>query len=519
MFRINVPYSEKDKASKLGAKWIGEKSSWFVPDDVDLEFFLRWIDKKDLEIAHKIISQQQPEKGIKLSNLLTKVKLSIEEELKGFYWLNAEIANIQKKGETLYLQLTENDSKGNQICNNRAVIWPNNLNWIEEKFNLETGQNLQKGINVLLKVKLTYDIKYQLSIVVLDIDPKFTLGGIESKIKSIRDKITALNLYDKNKKFNDPEFYKKIAVISPEDAAGLGDFRSDADKLEKFNICSFKYYTATFQGSNANKSISTAIKKASFDNLKENFDIVVIIRGGGAKTDLHFLNEFDIAKSLCDCPIPVFTGIGHERDSVFLDEISFLSFDTPSKVINYVANKNINFANKIKDDLLQIKILKENSVTNFRNKLDSNYDQIKSTSLNVVLKNKENINNNLNKVNEMILIKKSNFKMKIEELYSNFKTKSSNCIKKYDSDLNLMDNNFKNNRNVSISNYNSSLSILVANISMLSPLNSLKNGFAIIKNKNGEIITSIEKINKEEKIIIMMNDGEKEIKIGESNGV
>lgn len=314
MFFLNVDYNEKDIVKGLGAKFDGNSKKWYVPDTIDLEPFKQWIPLEKMDEAEILIKMQQPDQGIKLSSLLVKIKRAIEENVSGSYWLNAEIANAQLHNGNLYLQLAEVDKNGKEVCTSRAIIWRDSLSVIENKFKKNTGTGLIKGLKVLLKVQVTYNIKHQMSLVVLDVDPNFTLGGMEAKIKKIRDQAIALGLYEKNKSFVMPDYFKRVAVVSPNEAAGLGDFRADADLLEKYGICNFTYYTATFQGDNTAKSVSSAIKKASFDSIQNKYDAIVVIRGGGAKTDLHFLNEFDIAKQVAESKVPVLVGVGHERD-------------------------------------------------------------------------------------------------------------------------------------------------------------------------------------------------------------
>ena len=515
MFYLEVPYSEKDKANKLGANWDGVKKKWGVPPEIDLEFFVKWIPLDKLEEARKIIDQQKPEKGIKLSNLLMTVKNAIDEKMENIYWVHAEIANLDERPSILYLQLAELDSNGKQICTSRACVLKNNLDWIKSKFHTETGQNFQKGLKVLLKVKVEYSIKYQLSLTIVDIDPTFTLGGIEAKIKKLRDQVVALNLYDKNKKLKNSEYYKKIAVVSPLDAAGLGDFKSDADGIEKNNICSFIYYTGTFQGDKTNKTVSEAIKKASFDSLKEEYDAIVVIRGGGAKTDLHFLNEFDILKACAEASIPVFVGIGHERDHVLLDEVANKSFDTPSKVIAYILNNNIEFSKNINKSYERIVVLRDKIFKQYQTEILALSESVNKSSGMELLRFKNEINTIYNKTNELAFTKKSNFKMQMEEAYSTFTMKAFTLLKRTQSDFELAYNTIENNKKNVLYNFKTDINGLISEISIKSPLNALNNGYAIIKNSKGDVLTTIEKLEENKEFIIMMQDAEKTIKLGE----
>ncbi len=168
-------------------------------------------------------------------------------------------------------------------------------------------------------------------------DPSYTLGDLAAKLARIREKLQQTGLYGRNKQFPAPVEFVRVAVISPETSAGLGDFRREADRLQTAILCEFHLFPATFQGVEALSSIQTAIFEALAVHKQKPFDVLAIIRGGGSVTDLAWLNDMDLAKLLCQSPVPVFTGIGHERDNTILDEIAHTRFDTPSKVALHIS--------------------------------------------------------------------------------------------------------------------------------------------------------------------------------------
>ena len=154
MFILDVPYSEKDRASGLGASWKGDIKKWVVPDGVDLEPFFEWVPLNKLEEAKIIVESQKPEKGLKLSSLIRKVKRAVEDEVSGHYWVNAEIADLQYHKGSMYIQLAEIDERGKEICKNRAIVWSKNVEYINNRFKSETGNDLMKGLKVLVKVNV-----------------------------------------------------------------------------------------------------------------------------------------------------------------------------------------------------------------------------------------------------------------------------------------------------------------------------------------------------------------------------
>jgi len=534
MFILDVPYSEKDRASGLGASWKGDIKKWVVPDGVDLEPFLEWVPLNKLEEAKIIVESQKPEKGLKLSSLIRKVKRAVEDEVSGHYWVNAEIADLQYHKGSMYIQLAEIDERGKEICKNRAIVWSKNVEYINNRFKSETGNDLMKGLKVLVKVKVTYDLRFQLSLTIEDVDPTFTLGGIEAKIKKIRDRVIALGLYDKNKKHTAPYFFRNIAVVSPNEAAGLGDFKADADMLEQHKICKFTYYTAVFQGDSTAKTVSQALKEASFEAEKKRFDAIVLIRGGGAKTDLHFLNEFDIAKQVAEAKVPVFVGVGHERDKILVDEIAFRSFDTPSKVIGYISSNNVAIYKRFEKSIIEINHSSNRIQEHIKKSLKSSEELINANSKNLLLNVKSRLQTNIKEIKESALKTRSNYKIRLEDLDSNIKISANKTKANYKMNLEDKINNIKINANkntkdlqtkiqmnynaifneskILLSDYKWKLDNVSSEIDKVSPLNALDNGFAIIKSSKGEIIKSLEDLNKEKTFTVWLKDGEKEFK-------
>lgn len=196
---------------------------------------------------------------------------------------------------------------------------------------------LGPGIKLLVRAKPTFHEVYGLSLVIDAIDPDYTLGDLEARKKEIRARLQREGVFDRNKQLQRPWDYRQVLVLAPQSAAGLGDFRAESDRLERLAICGFTYLAARFQGEGAPAEMLTALAtglerwQATRSGLP---DALVIIRGGGPANDLAWLNDYRLARWICECPVPVLTGIGHERDSTVLDEVCHQCFDTPSKVIH-----------------------------------------------------------------------------------------------------------------------------------------------------------------------------------------
>jgi exodeoxyribonuclease VII large subunit len=221
-----------------------------------------------------------------------------------------------------------------------VTVWADTAQRIVPEFERATGVVLGAGIKLLVRARPQFHALYGLSLSVDAIDPAFTLGDLEAKKRDIRLRLQQEGLFDANRRLPPPWDFNHVLVVAPEGAAGLGDFRAEAQRLAHHGLCQFSYAHARFQGEGAPDDIRHALlaalhahHAAAQAGTALPLDAVVLIRGGGAVNDLAWLNDLALARTLCELPLPVFTGIGHERDRTVLDEVAQLAFDTPSKVV------------------------------------------------------------------------------------------------------------------------------------------------------------------------------------------
>ncbi|MFP6818606.1 exodeoxyribonuclease VII large subunit, partial [Acinetobacter sp.] len=215
------------------------------------------------------------------------------------------------------------------------------------------------------------------------IDSSYTLGDIARRYQQILERLTSEGLLNKNKLLPAPFDIQNVLVIAPENAAGLGDFKKDADALDQAGVCHFVYHTATFQGNTAATSISEALANALRQwakDLSTPPDLIVIIRGGGAVNDLAYLNDYNLAALLCKRSVPIWVGIGHEKDRTILDEVANRSFDTPSKVIGGIRNLIVERTQDVLDSLHKIKLLSQHQITAYQSQNDQYIKVIKTLS-------------------------------------------------------------------------------------------------------------------------------------------
>ena len=268
------------------------------------------------------------EKGITLTELLTRLKGVITQGMSESVWVRAEISELSGKNGNLYLQLTERTERGDPLGRAKAVIWKSRATGITSKFVGATGEGLKTDIKILCLVQVRFDVLYGLDLVIEDVDPSYTLGDLAAKLARIRQHLIDERIFARNQSLPAAIEFFHVAVISPQTSAGLGDFRRETDRLQQAGLCDFEFFGATFQGMDAPSSIRTAINEALASHRHQAFDAIVIIRGGGSVMDLAWLNDLELARMLCVLPISFLTGIGHERDSTILDEVAHRMFDT-----------------------------------------------------------------------------------------------------------------------------------------------------------------------------------------------
>ncbi|MFV5640392.1 exodeoxyribonuclease VII large subunit [Acinetobacter oleivorans] len=308
------------------------------------------------------------------------IRLAFDEPV----WVKAEIRNLNIKGGHYYLELAEKDAETDKvIASCKATIWKFSASKIVLKFERETGIEISSDLNVLIKIRARFDPQYGFSVNIEEIDSSFTLGEIAKRYQQIIERLTQEGLIHKNKLLPTPFDIQNVLVIAPQNAAGLGDFKKDADALERNGVCHFVYHTATFQGNTAATSLIESLGSGLrqwASTFKFPPDLIVIIRGGGSVNDLAYLNDYELAALLCKRTVPIWVGIGHEKDRTILDEIAHRSFDTPSKVIAGIRNHIVERVQEAVDSLQTIKLLSQHQITTYQSKNDQLLHQIKSSA-------------------------------------------------------------------------------------------------------------------------------------------
>ena len=269
------------------------------------------------------------EKRLTLYELNNLVRELIEYEMPDEYWVEAEISDCRERNGHCYMELIQKDERNaTPIAKASARCWASKWMLIRPYFERTTGQQLHAGIKVLLKVSAQFHEAYGFSWIVTDIDPTYTLGDMARKRQEIIRQLKEEAVFDLQKELHLPLFCQQIAVISSETAAGYGDFCNQlADNPYGFQFRT-QLFPATMQGEATEQSIIAALETIYAHSTT--FDCVVIIRGGGATSDMSGFDTLALAENVANFPIPIITGIGHDRDESILDMVSHTRVKTPT---------------------------------------------------------------------------------------------------------------------------------------------------------------------------------------------
>ena len=282
------------------------------------------------------------------------VKQALHNHLPDTYWVQAELSDVRSNSSGhCYLEFVQKDTGGNHlIAKARGTIWSNIFKMLKPYFEQETGQQFASGIKVLVQVSVEFHELYGYSLTVLDIDPTYTLGDMARRRREIILRLEEEGVLTMNKELDMPSAPQRIAVISSATAAGYGDF-CDQLRNNPYGL-SFqtKLFPAVMQGERVEESIISALESV-YQELDE-WDVVVLIRGGGATSDLSGFDTYNLAANCAQFPLPIITGIGHERDETVLDIVAHTRVKTPTAAAEHLIACLYETALKLEDHATRV---------------------------------------------------------------------------------------------------------------------------------------------------------------------
>ena len=346
---------------------------------------------------------------LSLFELTTKIQRNISNNFSELYWVKAELVKLNRYPQSghCYPELVEKDNNKIKAKVN-GIIWRDDYNFIEAKFKKVTHETIVPGRQMLFQVMISFSPLYGMSLVIYDIDPAFTLGALAYERQRTIDKLTEMDILEKNKSLPIPRLLQRIAVISADTSKGYMDFIQTLNKFsDKYSIMT-KLYHAILQGDAAVLSLI-----AAFEDIRRKsdyFDAVFLIRGGGDDIGLNCYDNFDLAREIATFPIPVITGIGHSTNNTVADLVAAVDLITPTEAANYVCSGFIQLDDELSD--IQNNIINTVSVLLDTKKQNLSFisNNIVSFTNNFLLLYKNKLNNISNQIcmQPRIIIQNSN---------------------------------------------------------------------------------------------------------------
>lgn len=331
------------------------------------------------------------EETYSLSDFLLAISGVIAETFEGKFWITAELSAAHQKSKGYWvLELQDVDEFGQKLAQTQALVWANAVPRVIYRFEKATNQKLSQGMKVRLRVSAAFHPQWGFRLTCDDIDPNWTLGEAEQNNKRIQEKLEKEGVWGNQKRLFLPQDFYNVGIVAPDTSAGLEDFLKEADVLSSYNLTHFVVEQAPFEGPNAKTGIPNALAKLVKNH--PHLDAICVVRGGGASSGIAFLNNEDIVRSVCMCPVPIISGIGHERDNTLVDDVSNTKCGTPSKTIAFVAQAVVQQAQLAQKNMQEIEHLAKESLSNMRESLREYYVSMEHASVSLIKTARTDIN-------------------------------------------------------------------------------------------------------------------------------
>ena len=471
---------------------------------------------------------------LSLSELNKLIKSHLDDAFPNLFWIKAEISelNINRTGHC-YLELVEADENTKEITARcRATIWSYTFRMLKPYFETTTGQAFSNGLKVLINAKVEYHPVFGLSLNIRDIDPSYTLGDMARKRREIILQLEEDGVIDMNKELELPLVPQRVAIISSPTAAGLQDFQNQLAN----NPYQIQFYTKLFpaimQGTEAAASIILAMEQVY--QYESFFDVVVIIRGGGAQIDLASFDHYELAYHVAQFPMPVITGIGHDKDETAVDLVAHTKLKTPTAVAEFLISRAAAFERTL-DELKNRFVEQVEERLQLENEyLQQSVQQLKQGVRNIVSDESKHFELTALKLEKSVpafisskkqqlqqhkhLIEKSGLghvneqKHQLTRKFDNLHFFMQRQFRIKKNQLNQTQHNFKIRLENKLEIQNNKLTNFEEKIRLIDPKRVLKRGYSLTY-KNGQLVKSINQVQIGDELINQFADGKVESKI------
>ena len=422
--------------------------------------------------------------GITLSEFNSRIERTLNGDTQLFnQWVIAETSDLRlNRSGHCYTELIEKDARGETVAKMGAAIWAGNYSKLYNKFLKATGQVLATGMKVLVNVSVSYHRLYGMKVVINDIDPSYTMGDMERQRQEILNRLKAEGIIDMNKQLPFPQVPQRIAVISAEGAAGYGDFMNQL----LGNPYGLQFYTCLFnavmQGAQTVPTVLAALDRINAH--QQLFDCVVIIRGGGATSELNSFDNYDLAANVAQFPLPVIVGIGHERDVTVLDYVAGKRVKTPTAAAEWLILQGTNALAHLNELQDAVVTAVRDTVSQAREHLAYFTSMIPATARRIIDTNRIRLDNNA-----------KNIPVAANGLIANQRTRLNHAVERIGDVI-----------AVAMQREQLRLQALQDKATLLSPDNTLKRGYALVR-KGDKCVTAADQVHSGDQITVQFAVG------------
>jgi exodeoxyribonuclease VII large subunit len=440
---------------------------------------------------------------LELNNLIKNV---LSQSFTDYVWVMAEISELnENRSGHCYLEMIEKSPADNRtVARTRANIWANMYRFIKPYFESVARRPLGPGMKILCKAAVEYHELYGISLTIIDIDPNYTLGDMARRRQEIIDQLTEEGVIDLNRELELPLVIQKIAIISSETAAGFGDFKNQLENNSYGYKFYYKLYPALMQGDRTEESILNALDRIC--ETEDFFDAVVIIRGGGSKAELASFDSYLLAAGIAQFPLPVLTGIGHDRDESIADLVAHTNLKTPTAVAEFIIDHANTFETGLRESFDYLVETWHNKMEESKTKLNYLQNIIGPVTMNYLAKQKAKLNYLSNQIPQRINQKFTTNKLKLEKLKTNLKQASQNYLNQSKQQLMLAESVIKQAPRRIILLQRKQLEMFEKTLKLRDPQNILELGYSLSV-QNGRIIMSANDIDPDLPLETRMRDG------------
>ena len=397
-------------------------------------------------------------------------------------WVTAETSDLRVSRGHCYLELIQKNDQGTTVARLGAVIWANTFARLDAQFFQVTGKHLASAMKVMVNLNANFHEQYGLKAVINGINPEFTLGDMERIRQEIIARLTQEGIIDMNKQLSWPLVPQRIAVISARGAAGYGDFLNQLHN----NAYGLKFYTCLFesvmQGVNTVPSVIAALDRVAA--VEEMFDCVVIIRGGGSTSDLNSFDNYDLGANIAQFPLPIITGIGHDRDVTIPDMVSKLHVKTPTEAAEFLVRCGLAQLNLLNEMAAVVVSSSREAIAHAREQLSYYGNYIPLSAQKLVETSRAKLLGYAQSIPLVLKARIDSEKSHLDRLVDATKTAVA----------------------ASMEREHMRLSALADKVQLLSPQNILNRGYSLTT-LNGHVVTSVAAVKQGDRLVTTLKDG------------